>query len=208
MNQAVSAQLLEELDLGSARGGKAGINKSPLEVTVVRALDESDLPAIKNPPPVGAAVQVVKSLRNSHHRLAELVAKGTAGAEISLITGFSQSYISNLHRDPAFSDLVSYYAEQNKIVYVDAMERLKGLGVDAIEKLHEKLNDEAQPWSPRELMEVVDLAIVKPSQVKGGSGQPGQAPGANLSLEVKFVGARPAGGPVVEAQFTEVKSDT
>lgn len=205
MNQAVSVDLITELDLGSARGGKAG-TREPLSVEVVRALGETDLEALTEPPPVAAQAVTVKSLRHSHHRLAELIVAGKESGEIALVTGYSIPYISNIQNDPAFRELVAYYGAQKESVFVDAMERLRVLGIDGIERLHDKLNDPAQPWSPRELMELVDMAVVKPAtaQPRPGSGTPGQ-PGASLQLEVKFVGARSADGPIVDAKFSEMK---
>ncbi len=198
------SNLLDELVLGSARGGKAGVNREPLVVSVSRVLTESDLPAISNPPPVGGQVALVKDLRHSHHKMAQLIAEGKAGTEIHLLTGYSQSYISSIQGDPAFAELVSYYSEQRATIFLDANERLKLLGIDATEKLHDKLNDPSQTWSARELMELVDMALIKPGQIKAAQG--GSAPGNNLSLEVKFVGAQPAATPVtIEAQFSEVE---
>lgn len=198
----VPAELIEELDLGSARGGKAGAGAQPLEVEVIRALAESDLEAITNPPLVSAPLAVVKSLKASHHNLAQLIAEGKSGAEIHLTTGYSQSYISNIQHDPAFNELISYYGEQRRTIFIDAQERLRLLGLDATEKLHEQLHDPAQTWSKRELMELIDRTM----PVSGSKSNPnqGQPAGGGVSLEIKFVGAQPAGGPVVEASFRDV----
>lgn len=188
--------LLEEVSLGSARGGKRP--EIPIEVEVVRELTSDDLPAIQAPPPVAAQLPVVKSLRASHHRLAELLAKGLPHTEISLVTGYSQSYISNIQRDPAMAELVAYYSLQKASIFVDAMEKLRVLGLDATEQLHEQLNDPEVKWSKRELMELVDMAVVKPATSKALPGN--QTPGPQVSLEVKFVGARPGGnsGPIID----------
>lgn len=201
MNQ--SLPLLAELDLGSARGGKAGINRAPLAVSVVRPLGEADLPAIANPPPVSAGIPALKSIRHSHHRLAQLVAEGKPGVEIAFTTGYSQSYISNLQGDPAFEELVAYYAEMRKEVFVDAQERLRLLGLDATEKLHEQLLDPNATWSHRELMEVIEMAL--PEAKSKGKGE-AQAPqgGGHLQLEVKFVGAQPIEGKTIETSYTDV----
>lgn len=166
----------------------------------MRELTEADLPAILNPPPVAASQPVVKSIRASHHKLAQLIAEGAPGTEISLVTGYSQSYISTLQGDPAFEELVSYYASQQREIFIDAQERLKALGLDAIEKLHEHLHDPTKLWSHRELMEAIKLAMPVETSVK-------QAPGGSVSLsaesgaslEIKFVGARPASsGPMLD----------
>ncbi len=201
MNQ-VSTFLVPEIELGSARGTHARIKQS-LDLEVVRTLSPEDLPSIQSPPPVAAGAQLVRNIRHSHHRLAELIAAGRPGQEISLITGYSPSYISNLQTDPAFAELIAYYEHQKKSIFIDAMERLKLLGLDAIEKLHERLDEEGRTWSNKELMDLVDMAAVQPAVAKHQSQAPG--PSANLNLEVKFVGAcPPSGSPVLDVNFTDI----
>lgn len=194
-------ELVSELDLGSGHRGRA---KQALHIEVVRVLTESDLPAIQSPPTDIVGFQVVKNLRSSHHRLAELIAAGRPPAEISIITGYSASWISGLRGDPAFNELVAYYECQKKSIFADAMERLKSLGLDAIEKLHERLNDETKNWTNKELMDLVDMSLVAPTQAKVMPGAGGSVPGASLQLEVKFVGAGPGSGPVFDGKFTDV----
>lgn len=198
------AGLLDEISLGSARGGKRA--DIPVEITVIRELTPNDLPAIQAPPVVAASLPVVAQLRHSHHRLAELIAKGLPGTEISLITGYSQSYISNIQRDPAMRELIAYYEAQKESIFIDAMERLRVLGIDGIEALQAKLDDPEIKWSPRELMELVEMAVVKPTAA--AQARPGNSgPGPSVSLEVKFVGARPRDDQVIEVQAREVRDD-
>ncbi len=205
MNQAVSTELVTELNLGSARGGKAG-SREPLVVQAVRGLTEADLPAIANPPVIGSAKPNIAALRHSHHRLAQLLAEGKEQQEVSLLTGYSQSYISTIQRDPAFADLTTYYTSQRDTVFIDAAERMKVLGLDAAEKLQERLHDQATEFSNRELMEVIELAL-GPSLAPKAAPLPGGA-SASLSLEVKFISApsRAEGpqGPTLEGTFTDL----
>lgn len=203
---AASQMLLEELDLGSARGGKKPRRELSLEV--VRELEEADLEAIAQPPAVGAVVPTVKALRYSHHRLAELLAAGKPQGEISLITGYSQSYISNIKGDPAFQELVQYYASQKEQVFIDAMTRLKLVGLDATGKLHELLEAEGKTWTARELVEIIEATLLKPAAIAKapGPGQAQAAPGNGFNLTVKFVGAQAAAAEppqqTLDAQFT------
>lgn len=203
MNQLAppEPELLTELDLGSARGGRKP--SAPLDMEVVRPLVPEDLAAIANPPAIAGALPTVKALRHSHHRLAQLIAEGKPQVEVCRVTGYSASYLSILKTDPAFEELIQYYAEQRQLATVDSMERLRLLGIDATEKLHEQLHDETQTWSKRELMELVDMAVVKPQAAQVKTQGPGPGPG--ISLEVKFVGT--PGQPearVIDAPFTEV----
>lgn len=195
-------ELLTEIHLGSAQGrGKASAD---VQLAVIRALTAEDLPAIQAPPQAPGPVQLVKNIRYSHHRLAELIAKGMGPSEASLATGYAPAYISGIQRDPAFAELVAYYAEQTKVAFADSLERLKALGLDATEKLQDKLNDESVEWTKRELMELVELGLLGPMQAASAKGAQAQQPGANLSLEVRFVGAQPREGQTVEASFVDV----
>lgn len=205
MNQVVPAELVTELDLGSARGGKAG-SRERLVVAVVRPLVEADLPAIANPPPVGSKVQTVQALRTSHHQLAQLLAEGKELAEISRVTGYSTTWISNLQTDPAFNELIAYYSAQRDLVFIDAQERMKVLGLDAAGELHTRLHEKAQEFSNRELMEVIELALGPSLAPKAPAGAPGGVSG--LCLEVKFVAPSGPVGPAIDttasAPFTDL----
>jgi hypothetical protein len=184
--------LLDEVNLGSARGGRK--LAAPLEVEVVREITPEDLPGIANPPPCGALAPSVKNLRASHHRLAELLARGTPGVEVSAITGYSQSYISSIQRAPAFADLVNYYSTQNQQIYVDALERLKTLGLTSVEELQARIDESPEKFSPRELMELVQLTLIKPLEAKRPMGAQIALPGGASAplVEIKFVGTTPS----------------
>lgn len=190
--------LLDQVDLGSARGGRKP--QSPLEVSVLREISTEDLPGI-TAPPVGTSVTTVREMRAAHHRLAELVAKGTPGVEISAITGYSQAYISSLGRSPAFAELVEYYSVQNQQIYVDALERLKTLGLTSIEELQRRLDENPEKPSLRELMELVEMSVLAPSAARvAGKGIATGGAGTAPLVEIKFVGTPPAasGGPTID----------
>lgn len=195
--------LLSELDLGPGQLARRP-HKAPLEIEVIRQLGPADLAAIQNPPESAEGTPVVRQLRHSHHRIAELVAAGRPPAEISIVTGYAASYISSLRGDPAFNELVAYYEFQKREIFADSIERLKSLGLDAIERLHERLNDPEKVWSNKELMDLVEMSLVAPQQAKGTPG--GTQAAANLNLEVRFVGAQAKDSPVLDATFTDITS--
>lgn len=210
MNQVLAPEsVYQELDLGSARGGTKP--RMPLDIQVIRSLNEADLPAIAAPPPVANATPVIRSIRHSHHRLAQLLAEGKTGAEIALVTGYSQSYLSTIQNDPAFEELVNYYAEQSKAIFVDAQERLKALSLDATEQLHERLHDPNEVWSKKDLMDVIKMGL--PAET-GGAAKPlpgrGTPPGdgSGFTLNVKFVAAPPPGStPAIDGDFHTISPE-
>lgn len=63
----------------------------------------------------------LKSIRDSHHKVARLVAQGLSGIEISMMTGYSQSRISILKGDPAFNELCEFYRGQVAQLEYDSM---------------------------------------------------------------------------------------
>lgn len=184
-------ELVSALDLGSARGGRKACR--PLSIEVVRELTEEDLPGLLSPPQVSTpAISLVK-LHHSHHQLAQLIARGVEGAEVSLITGYSITYISRLkNEDPAFGELVAHYASEREAVFVDVLERMRSLGLSTLDELQERLAEAPELWSRRELMELAELVLLKPGQGRVGQGASG-APLASVSVNVKFVTAENSG---------------
>lgn len=179
--------LLDELDLGSARGGRRPA-AGPLEIRVVRSLGEEDLEELARPGPVSSPVQKVAQLRHSHHQLAQLLAKGMDQTDASLITGYSPAYISSLKQDPAFAELLATYGKEREAIFVDVLERMRMLGISSLDMLQAKLDDEREVWTKRELMEMAELLLIKPGQSRaGGLGGGGSAPA--VSVNVKFVTA-------------------
>src|SRR5215472_18949794 len=97
-----------------------GRGRKPSTVTgvITRELTPEDVIKL-NDAPVGVASSPLKKLKHSHHNLARLIADGVREEQISSVTGYSLPYISLLKGDPAFSQLVQYYAEQKAQVYLD-----------------------------------------------------------------------------------------
>jgi hypothetical protein len=179
------SSIMDEIVLGSTRGG--GKPRAALQTALVRELTESDLGVLvegPGPSPDGAAV--VRAIRSSHHKLAQALAMGHSEQEASLLTGYSSSWISQMKGDPAFKSLMAYYRENQELVFVDVLERMKGVGVSALEELQERLETKPEEFSPRTLLEVMDLTLVK----AGGLGtSPGVQGGGNapLSVQINFV---------------------
>ncbi len=195
-----TVQLLEEVELGSARGGRR--IAAPLEIEVVRALTEADLPELLSPATVPAGATGHLQIRHSHHLLARCLAEGHSQEHASLMTGYSPSYISSLKGDPAFAELLAYYATQKEQIFLDVAERMRVLGLSTLDELQARLAGKPDEWTRRELMELAELMLVKGRQSPGGTGGPGPGAGAGVTVNVKFV---TAGEPkVIDGEATEV----
>ena len=167
---------------------------NPLEYTVVRPLCEADLPALSSPPESTSPQQRLKTITYQHHQLAQALARGASDVEVSLLTGYVPTYISLLKTDPQFKELLAYYSTKTEEIYVDAVERLKAVGLTALEKLADRLERE-EDFTNRELMELTDMALVKPVTNGMKFGQqigPGGTPG--VSVSVSFISAQPSSG--------------
>lgn len=149
--------LSELVDL-AARPGRRTV--APLTATYVRDLTAEDLIAAGSTT-MGYKNAELQTIRNSHHTIARLLAKGTMETEVSIIVGITPSRISVLKGSPAFAELLSYYEDMEEQGYnaarADMHERLAQFGFDSIETLHQRLLDNPDLFSAKELMAAVEL---------------------------------------------------
>lgn len=110
---------------------------------VIRPLTAADLALI--PAPGSSGTPHIKRIRDAHHRLAVMVAKGCSLKEINEVTGYSFSRISILKSDPSFANLVDFYRdkaiEDNIEEVSDFTRRLVAFTGDCIEEMHDRLLD-------------------------------------------------------------------
>lgn len=163
----------------------------PLEINIVRFLTEDDLEILNNPPALGTQAPAIQSLRATHHQLAQLLVRGVTESEASLITGYSLSRISILKSDPTFSELLANYSTQRELAFADTLDRMRILGLSALDELQERLESSPEKWSNREVMEMAELMLVKPRAAANGSSL-GVSPvlssaPSGVTVNVKFV---------------------
>lgn len=202
-----TGELLEQIYLKSARGRQA----APLSMVVLRELTLEDMALAAAEPPKGSKTPLLKKMRQSHHLLARMLAQGTPQTEASLATGYSVSRISILKNDPAFQDLAAYYSAQVKETYLDVHAKLASVGMDAVESLHEDL--ENGDLTVKDKLALAELAldrsgtVAQPGSRGGPSGPP--APGVTINLKVvasptKDLPAAPLQRPLLEGDIVEV----
>ena len=179
---------LGELVVGPAKGGGRISQLGPLVVEIVRELTDADLPLLANPPPMGTKPPTVKRLSHAHHALARELARGASNVEAGLIAGYSESRVSILQDDPAFQELICYYSTQRELVFIDVLERMKALGLTTLEEIANRMEEAPEKFSPRELMELTELLLVKGRTGPAG-GQSTGGPAPAVSVNVQFVTA-------------------
>lgn len=206
---------LDILDLGSAsqRRNAARYADAELVVELVRPLVEGDIDILRHPPakPSREAqddVSQILRITNSHHQIARVLAVGTNNTKTAALTGHSPAYIARLQKDPAFRDLLAYYAQNQEMIFVEANERMKAFGLDLLEELHSRFMDDPASFSRKELAELTELYLVKSQAAKGLAAQ-GSAAGARpqVSIGISFVRPATEGGPgamILEGESIDV----
>lgn len=127
--------------------------QQPLEFALTRPLVAGDLAQLE----LGRGIQPpqLTKLRESHHQLARLLARGLRPVEVSAITGYSQSRISILKADPAFQELIAHYLEVEDSASADIAGQLFSLGADVLAELRDRLQDSPESFGNGALMELL-----------------------------------------------------
>lgn len=176
--------LVSELDLGGSAPSRPDnlerphINgRLPVDhyVAYERDLSTADLEALKLPR--SAPPRSLMRIHSSHHSLARCLATGMKPAQAALVTGYSPGRISALANDPAFQALVADYSAEAKSIFANLAERMADISLDAIELLHERIQDK-----PGELTIPLLLEIIKAFADRTGHG-PGQQVTFNVQRE-------------------------
>lgn len=167
-----------------------GRRPAPIQYNVTRHLTEGDLADMWNAQRDSTGPRL-KTLRYNHHLLAKAVAAGKSLLECSNLTGHSATRISDLKNDPAFQELVSFYAEELNEVYVDVHQRMATLGTSILEELTERFEADPDKFTKRELMDLFTTMADRSIPTAKGGPSPQQAitagPNGGLALQINFV---------------------
>jgi len=143
------------LNIELSRAGILG--QSPLVAKAGRELTIEDLGLVATTKV--NSTQVLKRLRASHHQAARLLAQGCRPGEVSALTGFCLSRISVLQSDPTFADLVKYYEGVAEARFADVQERMVVLGLSASEEILDRLENDPELISTKELVDVIKAGL-------------------------------------------------
>ena len=140
-----------DLDLNSLGLRTKGRAAKPLTYVVGRELDDEDLAQLASEGRA-QAVPALTKLRERHHTLAKMLAQGSPEQDAAVACGYSLSRVSILKTDQSFRDLVAFYRQGVVERYYDMHEAAAALGRDAIEELHERLEEAPEDFSIPQLM--------------------------------------------------------
>ena len=124
---------------------------NPLEVTEVLPISEAELDGIiarggenQAGKGTGSASITIERMRASHHAVARLVAQNLPDAEIALLTGYSTQRVATLKLSPGFQELTTYFTANKSDQDIELVDRMKALGLDVLEVIHEKVLTEPE----------------------------------------------------------------
>lgn len=169
------AQIFRQLN-GKRAGRKAG--KPPLEARIVRELKPADLALLEESRVDGrhkAGTVQLQRVRSIHHQMAQYLVQGYRPIEVAALLGVSQHRIALLQGDPAFREIMEYYAERQKNLGVSIMERLQTLAVLGLEEIQERLLDEPELLSNGQLMKLIETTLDRSGHAPGGTSGKAQA---------------------------------
>ena len=143
------------------------------------------------------APPAVSRLRDSHHALARLLARGLNETECSHITGYALSRISSLKRDPLFSELIAAYRLEGRDAQRDLEAMWLGVAVDYGQHIHEQLLD-----NPEGVPIGVALDVFKAFADRAGMAPVTRSVNNNLNLNIgdRLDRARQARVPVEDRE--------
>jgi len=133
-----------------------------------------------------------------------LITQGLDLAEVAEITGYAPGTLRSLQQDPAFAELLAYYATGDRETHEDVLAQMASLGRSALNELLERLEAAPKEFSRRELMELAEKMLT-PTQIAAKTNPLGASP--SVSVNVKFVGSGVSGGAHSEARLEAVEAE-
>lgn len=134
--------------------------RAPWQVGYVRDIGPEELVLLhtisKMPTDVKAPLA---KLRDPHHTLAKLLAEGEDPIAVSRVTGYSTQRIRTLIQDPAFAELMNFYAEQKVHRDRDIDMSIRHVAMTATALIQERLEEEPESFSNEELRKLQTASL-------------------------------------------------
>lgn len=160
----VEALLDQTLEFPTAFGRRGMPPKVPIEA---RILNTFPLTAdhvriaqdyIDSGRTLGVSQGLVKQLRHSHHRAAQLLASGMKDYQVAALCGLVPGRLSFLkNNDPAFQELLSFYSAEVNEEFTDFVRSAGSLSMDLIDKLRDDLESNPEKFTPTITLEAIRI---------------------------------------------------
>lgn len=157
MQPNLNAVLESICDIGIEMPGARGRRAEPLVWGPSYSLTAAHVVELMNTPQGAQRAQsTVSQLRTRHHKLAQLLASGMPEGEAAIQTGYSGSRISILKADPAFKELLSYYANNASALALEVQERMRLIATETLEELQQRLDEKPEEFTNPELIRLAE----------------------------------------------------
>lgn len=108
---------------------------------------------------LGVSTPDLKSIRATHHRAAQLLAAGMDRVKVARLCNYTPEYVSALQSDPAFAELLAYYASKVEEEFDDFVAAASALSMDFLGELQRRLDTNPEGFKNLEVLQAVkDLA--------------------------------------------------
>jgi hypothetical protein len=104
---------------------------------------------------MGVTNNPIKAIRNTHHRLAQLLALGMDETKASVLCNYAIGRVSILKSDPAFQDLLAYYTSNVEAEMMEFVSAAKELSLDFLGKLQQDLDESPEKFTPQLTLEAI-----------------------------------------------------
>lgn len=153
----------------------------PVELAEIRDLSRNELELLREG---RETITRVQRFRDSHHRIARLLAVGLSNREVAERTGRSAAALSVLVADPAFQNLVANYRERVTEQFVDSVDEYYTLATSNMLAAERHIADHIDELDSRdELLPIrTALAISRDAADRFGYGKKQ----TNLNVNVDF----------------------
>jgi len=125
-----------------------------LSIGNIFPLEEGAVPEPGAEPPT-----VLAKIRSVHHRAARLIASGMRLADVASATGLNYARLSMLKNDPLFSELLAHYSTLEDETFQNVREKVADLGVTTAEVLHERLIENPETMSNKDLVNLLQVSL-------------------------------------------------
>lgn len=111
--------------------------------------------SLADPKVMGVGCPNLVSIRLTHHRLAQLLAIGTDEIIAARLCNYSINRVSILKSDPAFADLMAFYAKNVVEEWRDFVAVAADLSMDVLQEIQKRLDESPREFTVNQLNDLM-----------------------------------------------------
>jgi hypothetical protein len=120
-------------------------------VLSVQRLTDADIVAYEGHVASGRTIGVkpvdLKAIRNTHHRLAQMLAVGVDETVAAKLCNYGVARVSILKSDPAFAELLAHYAADVREEWADFVSTAANLSMDVMQEIQKRLDETPEQFT-------------------------------------------------------------